>query len=77
MPPKGFQDTRVVGHFSWMQGMSNTETGPGRARGGSRGQRRLEVETIIARTPWRYPQNPQNTVLYPAPASSVTYSAAK
>lgn len=35
MPPKGFQETRVVGHFSWMQGMSNTETGQKRDMNGA------------------------------------------
>lgn len=74
MPPKGFEETRVVGHFSLIQGMSNTETGHERLRNGCR-QKRQKVETITMKTPWRYPQTPQKTVLYPALASSVTYSA--
>lgn len=50
IPPKWFQETLVVGHFSRMQGMSNTEAGQRRARNGCRSLKRLEMETINVKT---------------------------
>jgi hypothetical protein len=71
MPPKGFQETNMVGHFSWMQGMSNLEMGQERLPR----SRTIGVETISTRAPHGdIHKTPQNTVLYPAPVSPATYS---